>query len=253
MGDFAGVKALQAIGQGALTGTAESTVSGGVATVSVGGIVVTARALRGVTLSVGDPVLVLRQGSAWWVLGATTPTAPVAPEPPDTSPDPKPVERKGTLVATPVYTGTYRDGKWRTDTDDVLQGLYGGYGNNTGCAFYGKTPASLKGATVTSARLKVKRIRAGVFASQEATLRLVTQKTKPSGAPTLTSSTAGPALAVGSSTSSFVVPTSWAQDMVDGTAGGLGVYEADGSPYMRFAGRSEWAPAFTLVIEWKRS
>ncbi|MEE3918179.1 hypothetical protein V2I01_04775 [Micromonospora sp. BRA006-A] len=40
--------------------------------------------------------------------------------------------------------------------------------------------------------------------------------------------------------------------MVDGTAGGLAVYDSSGSPYVRFAGRGSWSPAFTLAISWRR-
>jgi len=84
-------------------------------------------------------------------------------------------------------------------------------------------------------------------------VRLVTQATKPAGAPTRTSSTTGPHLAVGATNNAFVVPTSWAQAMVDGSAGGLGVYDSSGSPYMRFAGRSSWSAAWTLTIRWTRT
>lgn len=255
MSDLADVRVKSLPGVGMVTGAAASTVSSGVASVTVGGITVSANVLRGLTLAVGDPVLIARQGSTWWVLGALFTAAPVVDDndAPDVPPPPKPTITRGTLVVAPVETRSYRSGKWRTDTDDVYQGEYGGYGNHTGCAFYGNKPRSLAGATVTAARLKVKRLRAGAFAAQSTTLRLVTQKTRPAGAPTLGSSTSGPSLAVGSSTSSFTVPTSWAQSMVDGTAGGLAVFEADGSPYVRLAGRGSWAPAFTLSIDWQRS
>lgn len=252
MSDLADVRALPPAGLGAVTGLAASTVSSGVASVTVGGLTVTARVVRGLVLAVGDPVLILRQGSAWWVLGALFTAAPVIIDDPDPPPPTKPTVTTGRLVCSPVETRTYRGGTWRTDTADVLQGNYGGLGNNWGCAFYGNKPRSLSGATVTAARLKARRIRGGVFAAQASTLRLVTQRTRPAGEPTLTSSTTGPSLAVGASTTTFAVPTSWAQAIVDGTSGGLAVYVADGSPYIRFSGRSDWAPAFTLTIDWRR-
>lgn len=250
--DVADLKKSGLAGIGSLTGVAASTVSSGVASVTVGGITVSAYVVRGVTLAVGDPVLIVRQGSVWWVLGALFTAAPTVGEEADATPPPKPAVTTGSLVCAPVETRSYRDGRWRTDTDDVLQGVYGGYGNNTGCVFYGNTPRSLSGATVTAARLRVKRLRGGVFASQTSTLRLMTERVRPSGAPSLTSSTSGPALAVDSSTSSFAVPASWAQELVDGTSGGLAVYIGGGSPYMRFAGRGSWSPAFTLTIDWTR-
>lgn len=237
-------------GLGALTGTAASTVTAGQATITVGGISVTANVVQGLTLAVGDIALVTRQGSMWWVINklfTAAPTDPGAPIPPS----PKPTTRTGALVCNPVETRSYRGGSWRTDTDDVLQGVYAGYPNNTGCAFYGSKPRSLSGATVTSATIKVKRIKGGAFSAQTSTLRLMTERTKPSGGPTLTSSTSGPSLKVNASTT-FTIPTSWAQNMVDGTAGGLAVYDSNGSPYIRYAGRGSYAGSFTLTIRWSR-
>jgi hypothetical protein len=48
------------------------------------------------------------------------------------------------------------------------------------------------------------------------------------------------------------VPTAWAQSMVDGTAGGLAIYEADGSPYVILDGRGRYGSAFALTINWRR-
>jgi len=251
MADLADVK-LSLAGLGAVTGTATTTVTAGQCTCTVGGINVVVNVARDLVVAVGDVLLIVRQGSARWAVARLFTAAPPAPlEPPDLPPPPKPTTVTGTLVVAPVATATHRDGSWRTDTDDVLQGVYGTRGNNTGAAFYGSKPRSLAGATVTSASIRVRRDRAGVFAAQTSTLRLVTQATKPSGAPTLTSSTTGPSLAVGATNNAFTIPTSWGQQMVDGTAGGLAVYDADGSPYLRFAGRGSWSAAWTLTIKWR--
>jgi hypothetical protein len=83
-------------------------------------------------------------------------------------------------------------------------------------------------------------------------MRLMTNATRPGGAPTLTSSTSGPSLRRGSTVGAFTIPDSWAQAMVDGTAGGLAFYEADGSPYVILAGRGDYGPAFTMTIRWSR-
>jgi hypothetical protein len=40
--------------------------------------------------------------------------------------------------------------------------------------------------------------------------------------------------------------------MVDGTSGGLAVFDGTGSPYVRFQGRGGYGPAFTMTIAWKR-
>lgn len=248
MSDFADLRA----GNSSLElGTALSTVSSGTASVDIGGTTFTCKAVRGLTLASGDPVIVGRVGSARYVIARTETGTAATPEN-DTPPPPKPAVVTGKLVVAPVETRSYRDSKWRTDSDDVIQGVVGGYGNSTGCAFYGRGPRSLAGATVTDCKLRVRRERGGVFAAQTSTLRLVTQSTRPAGAPTLTSSTTGPALAVDRETSTFDVPTAWAQAMVDGTSGGLAVYDAGGTPYIRFAGRGSWGPAWTLTIYWRR-
>lgn len=257
MSDFADTR-LSLAGVGAVPGLAKSSVSGGVATVAVSGTSVVALAPRGLTLAVNDPVLLLRSASRWYIVARYyAAAATVGEEDVVTPPAPNPTTTTGTLVCAPVETRSYRPAgpgpDWRTDTTDTLQGEYGGLGNNTGCAFYGTKPRSLVGAVVTSATIRVRRVSAGDYAVRTSTLRLVTQATRPSGAPTLTSSTTGPALAVNTSDLDFVVPDAWAQAMVDGTAGGLAVYESDGSPYMRFAGRGSWSGAWALTIKWRRT
>ena len=240
-------------GLGAVTGVAASTVAAGAASITIGEVTVSCLVARGVTLAIGDVVLVHRQGSARWVTSVLYAAAP--PPPPDVNdppPIPKPVVVTGTLVVAAVETRSYRSGKWRTDTDDLVQGVTPGQGNSTGCAFYGNKPRSLAGATVTKATIRVQRIRAGDFAARTSTLRLMTQKTRPSGAPTLTSSTSGPSLAVGKTDTAFTIPTSWAQAMVDGTSGGLAVFDGSGDPYIRYSGRSTYGPTFTLTIRWTR-
>lgn len=220
-------------------------------TVVVNDTEVVVNGLRGTTYAVGDVAPILRIGSQWWALGRAFAAPTTLPQNPS-APAPKPPVVAGSLVVSPIETRSFRPNfGWRTDNTDVYQGEFNA-GNHTGCSFYGSKPRSLSGATVTSARIRVRRDRGGVFAAQATTMRLMTNATRPAGAPTLTSSTAGPSLAVGSTNNSFAIPTSWAQSMVDGTAGGLAVFDADGSPYVRFAGRGTWSPAFTLTINWRR-
>ncbi len=252
MSDFADTRVSLA-GRGQLVGMAASTVSSGSASIKIGDVTVSANVARGLSLAVGDPVLIGRAGSKYYVTNILQASAPSSPEDPEIAPTPKPPTTSGVLVVSPVETRTWRPSSWtQTGNDAVYQGQYGGYGLNTGVAFYGSKPLSLAGATVTSATVAVRRIQAGTYASQTSTLRLVTQRTRPAGAPTLTSSTTGPALAVNSTNNAFTVPTSWAQAMVDGPAGGLAVYDADGSPYMKFAGRGDWSGAWVLKIYWTR-
>lgn len=254
--------------QGSTVGKIMSTPVSFSALASIQGVTVTVRIVSGVTVAAGDTVLLLKHNQSWFVVGVVR-DVPVVPPPPDAvpptpppanrpPPPPKPTVRTGRLIVAPVQTATYRDGKWRTDVPggtsggDTLQGVYSGYGNNTGCAFYGTKPRSLAGATVTKATIRVRRLRAGAFAARTTTLRLVTQATRPAGAPSLGSSTTGPSLAVDRQNDGFAVPDSWAQAMVDGTAGGLAIFTASGSPYVRLAGRASWSPAWTMIINWQK-
>lgn len=238
-------------GVGSVLGTATGAKSGSTVGAVINGVVVTVQVARDLTVAAGDVLTINKYGSLWVAVGRLYTAAPAATHSPD-SPPPNPGTASGTLVVAPVETRSRRNGAWRTDTTQVIQGEYGGGGNHTGAAFYGSAPQSLVGATVTAATVQVRRDGGGAFAAQATTMRLVTESTRPSGAPTLTSSTGGPSLAVGATDNSFTVPTSWAQAMVGGTAGGLGFFAAGGSPYVRFAGVGDWSPAFTMTINWTR-
>ncbi|MFI1767529.1 hypothetical protein ACH41H_36530 [Streptomyces sp. NPDC020800] len=269
MADFADTRASR-ITSGVVRGTAVSTPSGGACLVVVGGITVTARVATSLTVAVGNILLLSRLGSTYYVTNVvpaaptTTPTTPPPTDnapPPDTGdkpPPPKPTVTTGTLTCVPTATACYRDGSWRSDGDpvssfDLYQGRYSGssYGRNTGCAFYGSKPHTLNGATCTKATLKVKRLSAGDYSARSATLRLITQTSRPAGAPTLNESTSGPSLKINGSTT-FTLPTSWGQALIDGTRGGIGITVSSDDPYIHLAGRGSWSAAFTVSISWRR-
>lgn len=236
----------------ALLATATAAKSGSTVTAVVNGITTAVQVARDLTVATGDVIVVERIGSQWFALGRAYTAAPAAPinEP---APPSQPGGITGTTVFGPVETRSYRNSSWRTDNSAVYQGQYGGGGNHTGAVFYGAPPRSLAGATVTGAVVLVKRQSGGAYAAQATTMRLMTDATRPGGAPTLTSTTAGPSLAVGAAlTGGFTIPTSWVQAFVDGTAGGLAFFAASGSPYVIFAGLGEWGPAFNLVVSWTR-
>lgn len=236
-------------------GIATSTITAGkTLTVVVNGTEVTARAVRDLTVAVGDVVLLQRHQGQLVAIGRLFSAAPAAPADPTPPPKPKPTVTTGTLVLAPVETRSYRPNfGWRTDNADIYQGEYGNNGNHTGCAFYGNGPRSLRGATVTSASIRAKRVSGGDFAARATTLWEITQRTKPSGAPTRTgSSTGGPNLAVGHSDTTISIPTAMGQDLVDGVAGGLAIFVSDGSPYVRLAGRGSWSSSFILTLKWRR-
>ncbi|QTD96961.1 hypothetical protein [Streptomyces cyanogenus] len=270
MASLAGTRVSLA-GTGTLRGTAVSTVSGNACLVMVGGIQVTARVATTLTVAVGNVLLLARLGSTYYVINVVPPaptTTPTTPTPVDNTPPvdtgdkpppPKPTTTTGTLTCVPVATACYRDGSWRSDGDpvnsfDLYQGRYGGssYGRNTGVAFYGSKPHTLSGATCTKATVKIKRLSAGDYSARSATLRLVSQTTRPGGAPTLNESTSGPSLKIGDSTT-FTLPTSWGQALIDGTRGGIGISISSDDPYIHLAGRSSWSAAFTVTISWRRT
>ena len=236
---------------GSFTGVATAAKSSGLLTVNVNGILRTVQAARDVTFAAGD-VVVLHRFGALWLATARIGTAAVTEMPPIISDlDPNPAVITGSLTVLPTFTGTYRGSGWLT-IPHVRQGIYGGEPNTIGTAFYGDKPRSLSGSTVTSARLeKIFWLRSS-SSPAAMTLRLVTETAKPSGAPTLTSSTAGPSLSIGDDIS-FTIPNAFAQAMVDGTAGGLAFYDADGSPFVQVAGRDSHPTALTLVIDWSRT
>jgi hypothetical protein len=236
----------------ALFATATTTNVSGVVSANVGGVITVMMCARDLTVAVGDVLVVQRIGSQWVAQCRVFAAAPVdnansGTAPPSTG-------TTGALTVSPVTTQTYRAslGGWRTDTPSVVQGDYSGTGNNTGCVFFGGAPRSLAGATVTSAVAKVRRVSGGAYSAVGTTMRLVTQSTRPGGAPTLTSSTSGPSIAVGTTTT-FSIPNSWAQAMVDGSAGGVAFLSTgDAAHYVKFAGLAEWSAAFTMTIGWSR-
>lgn len=233
-----------------ILGTATAAKAGTTVTCTVNGIVVTVQVARDLSVASGDVLMLNKYGFQWFAVGRLYPSAPANPLNPGVAPV-NPVTTSGVLTVSAVETRSYRNGSWRTDDTDVRQGQYGGNGNHTGAAFYGSAPRSLSGATVTSATVLIRRGSGGAFSAQGSTMRLVSESTRPGGAPTLGASTAGPSLAVNTQTT-FSVPASWAQAMVDGTAGGLGFFVAGASPWIIFTGIGTYGPSFTLNIAWTR-
>ena len=236
-------------GVGAVIATATAAKVGSTVSATINGVVVTVQVSRDLSVALGDIIVILKIGSQWVAIGRMFTAAPLLPEN-DIPPSPV-ASVTGVLTALPVETRTYQVGRgWRSDTS-VFQGEYAGTGNRTGSVFYGGTPRSIVGATVTSAYIHVRRDSGGAFAAQATTMRLMTQSVRPAGVPTLGASTAGPTMKTNTS-GTFAIPTSWAQSMVDGTAGGLAFFTAGGSPYVQFAGLGDWGPAFTMIVGWSR-
>jgi len=237
-----------------LLATATAAKSGTTVTATVNGVETLVQVARDLTVAAGDVIMIQRFGAQWFATARFYATAPSAISEPVAPPPPKPTLITGSTVVSPVETRSYRASYgWRTDNTDVYHGEYGGWGNHTGAVFYGSKPRSLAGVTVTKATIRVARPAGtgGSYAAAGTTMRLMTNATKPGGAPTLTSSTAGPSIKAGTSTT-FTIPDSWAQAMVDGTAGGLAFFTSSGSPYVIFSGKGRWSAAFTLTISWSK-
>lgn len=249
MSDFSGTR-VSLTGVAATVGTATAVVTGSVAMFNVQGAIVEIQVARDLTIAIGDVCLIQRVGSQWTALQRLYAAAPADPGNP-VLPNPQPPSVDGVLLVPAVETRSYRGG-WITAHDDVLQGDFAGAGNYTGAAFYGSTARALDGATIIDATMLVRRKSSGGLpGAQVATLRLVTESARPAGAPTLTSSATGPSLAWGEQ-AAFPIPTSWIDELAAGTAGGIAVFDADGSPYMAFDGRGALPSAWTLTISWTR-
>jgi hypothetical protein len=234
--------------------TATSASAAAACTARVNGVELPISLARDLTVASGDVLLVHKVvdryvGCCRLFTAAPTPDADQLYE----QPDPNTALVQGQTVIMPVFTGTYRDGVWLTSTSDTMQGAYGGFGNATGVAVYGPKPATLVGATVLQATVRLARGQGGLTTAAATTLRLVTETAQPPGAPTLTSSTAGPTLEPGESLEAFELPVAWGQALADGTAGGLALFDADGDPFARFDGRGTDPTAWMLTVDWERS
>jgi hypothetical protein len=231
-------------------GTILGSASGGRVSVKIDGATLTLPLLRGYTPTINDQVLVALQGRRGFILGALG-TAPVAPPAPSVIVSP-PAEdptvakpRTGSTVFKPTSSGSYRNGSWRGDTNDLYQGDWSGRGINTGAAFYGNGPHGLAPAVCTGVRVKLLREDGGVYGGVSPTLKLWQEKAR-SGAPNERRSTGGPSLSIGES-STFTLPDAWGQELIDGTAGGIGCKVAGSSPYVHLNG-----PTMAVVIDWRK-
>lgn len=233
---------------------ASSSKTGEVCTADINGVDTTIFVARDQAVTAGDALWVLKNGTQWVAIGRAGTAAPAAPdEPPVTAPKPKP-PKTGKKVIYPVLTRSYNTNYGWRDSDAVYQGEYGSNGNHYGCAFYGNRFDGLKGATCQRISVNIKRKSEGGQASaQGLTIRLYSNKTRPSGAPSITNNTSGPSLRWGAKDTDFVLPNTWGQALIDGSAGGLGVYESDGSPYVILHGRSSYSLSFVVTINWVRS
>lgn len=224
-------------------------VSGRIATVALVDATLTLPCIRSYTTPlVDDVVVVARAAQSGWVLGALGTTAAAVPAG-DPAPPPRPAAAtSGTETFTASSSGTYRGSAWRSDTAGLYQGDWTGRGVNRGGAWYGRGPAALAG-TATAATVRLHRLAGGSAAAQTPTLTLLAGTARPAGAPSVLRTAAGPAMSVGQVVE-HELPLVWAQDLIDGVAGGIGCYVAGSSPYVHLAGRDTSSAAMRLRLSW---
>lgn len=236
--------------------TVATVASGGFMTVKLSGKSTTDRVSCARSVSsaaVGDQVLVGVEGARLWVVAllGVAPPPPPPPPPPDDDQPPPPEQQEtitGTESCSPTWTGSWRDGSWRPDTSELFQGRLSSssFGRSSGAAFYGKKPRGL--GHLTSGRLRLVRMQAGVFAAQTPTLVLLGASSRPSSYPSVLDTASGPSLAVRDS-ASWALPGDWLDAFEDGSAGGIGCrLTSSDSPYMKFDGS-----AMTLTLNWERT
>ena len=160
----------------------------------------------------------------------------VAPQAPDS-----------TTVQYATLTKSYRGG-WRSDTADVVQGVYSddgysaGLSWNYGCMWFGGLRGALSGKTVKSATLTLYR-KTGSGSSAARTLYLCAiTNAAASGAPTVAANYGAIGTLGRAEQMTFAIPLAAAEGLANGTFGGLCLYE---SPYN--FGASNWSANYMRI------
>ena len=160
----------------------------------------------------------------------------VAPQTPD-----------DTTLQYATLTKSYRGG-WRTDTVDVVQGVYSeaGYSGslswNYGCMWFGNLRGVLSGKTVKSATLTLyRKTGSGSGAARTLYLCAITNTTA-SGAPTVAANYGAIGTLGRAEQMTFAIPPAVAEGLANGTFGGLCLYE---SPYN--FGASNWSANYMRI------
>lgn len=228
------------------TGTVSTVPGGSTVTVNVAGVSTACTFLASYSPVVGDTVALDWSSSQPRVLGKIgTVGAPAAPAPPSAPP---PAASAGVTTFPAVDSGSFRDGSWRGDTSDVIQGDapgYAGHGNN-GAWFYGSAPESLAGATVTKAEVYLPSGSSSV-STPAVHLYRHGSRTRPAGDVTRL---AGPFdVAKPWGTAGWYPFDTAAAQVIVNLGGGVGIA---GTPYARLDGLSKNGQSGALRITWSR-
>ena len=166
-----------------------------------------------------------------------------------------------TTVQYATLTQSYRGG-WRSDTVDVVQGVYSDYGYssglswNYGCMWFGNLRSALSGMSIKSATLTLYR-KTGSGSSSAKTLYLCAiTNTTASGAPSIAANYGAIGTIGRAQQATFAIPLAAVQGLANGTYGGLCLYESPynfGSAnwsncYMRMAGTDDTYKPYLQVV-----
>ena len=158
-------------------------------------------------------------------------------------------------------TKSYRGG-WRSDTLDVIQGVYSdsGYKSslnwNYGCMWFGNLRSMLSGTTIKSATLTLNRKTGSGSGSAKTLYLCAITNASPSGYPAIAASYGAIGTIGRGETATFSVPVSAIQNLASGAYGALCLYESPynfgsstySSGYMRMSGTDTNTPPYLRVV-----
>ena len=167
-----------------------------------------------------------------------------------------------TTIQYATLTKSWR-GSWRSDTLDVIQGVYSdsGYSSslnwNRGCMWFGNLLSVLSGTTISSATLTLHRKTGSGSGSAKTIYLCAITNTGASGTPSIAVNYGALGTIGRGTTVSFAIPVAAVQGLANGTYGGLCLYESPynfGSStysncYMRMSGTDEssYKPYLSVV------
>lgn len=129
-----------------------------------------------------------------------------------------------TMTIKSTYGDTYRSSvynNWKKD-GTVRQGDYG-YGDCTGCWFFGTAFSELKGKTISKVQITITRQRGGKYAAVGLAVKAHNYSARPSGAPTLGTSCGTLSLATGSTGTLTITNSDVLNGIKNGTIKGFGI------------------------------
>ena len=166
-----------------------------------------------------------------------------------------------TTIQYATLTKSYRGG-WRTDTVDVIQGVYSDYGYssglswNYGCMWFGNLKSTLSGKTIKSATLTLHRKTGSGSGSAKTLYLCAISNTSASGTPSISVNYGAIGTIGRDAQVTFAVPVAAVQGLANGTYGGLCLYESPynfgsstySSCYMRMSGTDSNLKPYLQVV-----